>query len=173
MNAGRERLEIGRREHRDDLVGPAGTQLGGQQVGTGLVFVLGLVSVLMLWPLGFLAWIMGNKAMRDVRDRPGVYENENLIVAGRILGIVAAVLTILFAVFFVGMMVLGLTVPLLVAMGIGAACVRPGGALVYVVCSLLDAEGAVSAGPFLAETAALYYGYSHQVPEALAGMTQR
>ena len=85
------------------------------------VFVLGLVSVLMLWPLGFLAWIMGNKAMRDVRDRPGVYENENLIVAGRILGIVAAVLTILFAVFFVGMMVLGLTVPLLVAMGIGAA----------------------------------------------------
>lgn len=85
------------------------------------VFVLGLVSVLMLWPLGFLAWIMGNKAMRDVRDRPGVYENENLIVAGRILGIVAAVLTILFAVFFVGMMVLGLTVPLLVAAGIGAA----------------------------------------------------
>ena len=85
------------------------------------VFVLGLVSVLMLWPLGFLAWIMGNKAMRDVRDRPGVYENENLIVAGRILGIVAAVLTILFAVFLVGMMVLGLAVPLMVAVGVGAA----------------------------------------------------
>lgn len=34
--------------------------------------------------------------------------------------------------------------------------------------ALLDAEGAVTAGPFLAETAVLYYGYANQVPEALA-----
>ena len=34
-------------------------------------------------------------------------------------------------------------------MGIGAACVRPGGALVYVVCSLLDAEGAAQVDAFL------------------------
>lgn len=33
---------------------------------------------------------------------------------------------------------------------------------------LIEVEGAVSAGPFLADTAVLYYGYSHQVPEALA-----
>ncbi|WP_339347811.1 RsmB/NOP family class I SAM-dependent RNA methyltransferase [uncultured Sphingomonas sp.] len=34
-------------------------------------------------------------------------------------------------------------------MGIGAGCVRPGGALVYVVCSLLDAEGAAQVDAFL------------------------
>ena len=33
---------------------------------------------------------------------------------------------------------------------------------------LVEVEGAVAAGPFLAETAVLYYGYSAQVPEALA-----
>jgi DNA-binding CsgD family transcriptional regulator len=33
---------------------------------------------------------------------------------------------------------------------------------------LVERDGAVSAGPFLAETAVLFYGYSHQVPAALA-----
>jgi DNA-binding CsgD family transcriptional regulator len=33
---------------------------------------------------------------------------------------------------------------------------------------IVELEGAVSAGPFLAETAVLYYGYSQQVQEALA-----
>lgn len=33
---------------------------------------------------------------------------------------------------------------------------------------LVAHEGAVAAGPFLAETAVLFYGYAHQAPEALA-----
>ena len=36
-------------------------------------------------------------------------------------------------------------------LAIGATCVRPGGALVHVVCSLLDAEGADQVTAFLAD----------------------
>ena len=36
------------------------------------------------------------------------------------------------------------------ALTIGAGCVRPGGALVYIVCSLLDAEGPAQVDAFLA-----------------------
>lgn len=81
------------------------------------ILVLGLLSVVMIWPLGFVAWYMGNKAMRDVRARPGVYENESLITAGRILGIVGAVLTILFTVFFVGTMVFSIALPIVFGLG--------------------------------------------------------
>ncbi|WP_462418770.1 DUF4190 domain-containing protein [Kytococcus sp. Marseille-QA3725] len=77
-----------------------------------VIFVLGLVSLLMLPPLGFLPWIMGNRARREIRRSPGVYRNEGLVTAGWILGIVAAVLTLLFVLFIAGMMIFGLALPL-------------------------------------------------------------
>ena len=53
-------------------------------------------------------------------------------------------------------------------LGIGAGCVRPGGALVYIVCSLLDAEGVAQVAAFLAahpgwsvDTPALPFGRPH------------
>lgn len=45
-------------------------------------------------------------------------------------------------------------------LGIGAGCVRPGGTLVYIVCSLLDAEGAAQVDVFLAA----HPGWSAEVP---------
>lgn len=50
-------------------------------------------------------------------------------------------------------------------LGIGAALVRPGGALVYIVCSLLDEEGAGQVSAFLADRP----GWTAEALDLLAG----
>ncbi len=97
---------------------PGGPQQAEHPDGV-LVFVLGLVSLLIFQPLGFVPWYLGNKAQRDVDSRPGFYRNEGLITAGRIMGIIAAVITILGVLFLGAMLLFGLGLPLLI--GIGAS----------------------------------------------------
>lgn len=77
------------------------------------IFVLGLVSLLVFQPLGFVPWFMGNSAQREIDARPGLYRNTGLVTAGRILGIIAAVITILAALLFILIFILGIAIPLL------------------------------------------------------------
>lgn len=59
------------------------------------ILVLGILGLILCQVLGPVAWIMGNKAIRDYDSQPGRWSGRNEINAGRILGIVATVLLIL------------------------------------------------------------------------------
>lgn len=71
------------------------------------VLILGILSLICFQPLGIVAWVMGNGALREIDAQPGVYGNRQIVQIGRILGIIAVVL-----------MVLGILVFLLFAVGV-------------------------------------------------------
>ena len=56
------------------------------------VLILGILSLVCCGPLGIVAWVMGNTALREIDAEPGRYGNRQLVQIGRILGIVGAVL---------------------------------------------------------------------------------
>ena len=56
------------------------------------VFVLGILGVIFAGILGPIAWIMGNKALKDCAA--GMYTATDQLKAGRVLGIVGTVLLI-------------------------------------------------------------------------------
>ena len=58
-----------------------------------MVLVLGIVGVAV--PLvSFVAWYIGNRGLRDVRREPGRYDDDGLLRAGRMLGKVVAILSL-------------------------------------------------------------------------------
>jgi hypothetical protein len=59
------------------------------------ILVLGILSIVCCGPLGIAAWLMGNTAQREVEANPGAYSNAGSIQAGRILGIIGVVLSVL------------------------------------------------------------------------------
>ena len=59
------------------------------------VLVLGILSIVCCAPLGFVAWVMGNTALREIDAQPGRYGNRQLVQIGRILGIIGGVLFLL------------------------------------------------------------------------------
>jgi hypothetical protein len=66
-----------------------------------LVLVFGILGLVLCFPFGIAAWIMGNADLREIQagrmDRAG----EGMTQAGRICGIVATILAVLgLAVFF-------------------------------------------------------------------------
>ncbi len=71
-----------------------------------LIFVFGILSLMgvafcpLLIPLGPLAWIMGNYALRDIEAGIGNPQDRGLVMAGRILGIISTVLLALGVVLF-------------------------------------------------------------------------
>ena len=61
------------------------------------ILVLGIVSIVLVCCfvgpiLGIVAWVMGNNAMRDINAAPGRYGNRSTIQAGRIMGIISAII---------------------------------------------------------------------------------
>ena len=60
-----------------------------------LILILGILSILCLSILGPVAWIMGNKAVREIDANPGAYTNRGTVNAGRICGIIGTILLVL------------------------------------------------------------------------------
>jgi len=66
---------------------------GSSSNGT-LILVLGILSLVLCGLLGPVAWIMGNNALRNIDAGLGDPNERGMVVAGRILGIIATVLLI-------------------------------------------------------------------------------
>lgn len=70
------------------------------------ILVLGILSVVCCSPLGIVALIMGNNALKEIDAQPGRYGNRQIVQIGRILGIVGIVLLalgLLWVLFFGGL----------------------------------------------------------------------
>jgi hypothetical protein len=59
------------------------------------VLVLGILGLVCCGLLGPVAWIMGNRTVREIDQSPGVYTNRAAANAGRICGIVGTVFLVL------------------------------------------------------------------------------
>jgi hypothetical protein len=71
-----------------------------------IILVLGILSVVCCSPLGIAAFVMGNNALKEIDAAPGRYSNRQLVVIGRILGIVGMVflvISVLWVIFFGGL----------------------------------------------------------------------
>ena len=64
--------------------------------------MLGILSLVICGPiLGPVAWIMGNKARDEMNAQPGVHwTNRGSVNAGRICGMIATILAVVFIVLF-------------------------------------------------------------------------
>jgi hypothetical protein len=67
---------------------------GDHPQGT-LILVLGIAGFLVAGVISPVAWILGSRAMKEIRATGSHPANEQLIVVGRILGIIGTVLLIL------------------------------------------------------------------------------
>lgn len=65
-----------------------------------MILVLGILSLVCCSPLGIVAFVMGNTALREIDANPGLYRNRQIVYAGRILGIIGMVLLVISAVWF-------------------------------------------------------------------------
>ena len=68
-----------------------------------LILILGILSIVCIQILGPVAWIMGNRAIREIDANPAAYTNRSSVNAGRICGIIG---TVLFAISIVWVIVL-------------------------------------------------------------------
>ena len=83
--------------------GPAagGVHLRQHPMGT-TVLVLGFLSLMpVLFPLGIAAWVMGNKAAREIDADRWAWGNRGTVVVGRLLGAVGTILNGLVVTFVV------------------------------------------------------------------------
>jgi len=60
------------------------------------ILVLGILSLVICGLLGPVAWVMGNNAIAEIDRNPSAYSNRGSVQAGRICGIVATVLLVVF-----------------------------------------------------------------------------
>ena len=72
------------------------------------ILVLGIVGVLVCGIAAVVALVMGNKALKEIDANPGAYNNRQMVVIGRILGIVGTVLwglgLIAYVIFFIAVL---------------------------------------------------------------------
>lgn len=73
---------------------------------TTTILVLGICALVFCQVLGPFAWIMGNRALREIDDSGGRIGGRDTVNIGRVLGMVASVLLMLAAGFLVLMLVL-------------------------------------------------------------------
>ena len=95
---------------------PPGNGYGGYPAehpqGT-TILVLGIVSLVFTFVcglgalLGPVAWIMGNKAIKEIDASPQLYTNRGQIQGGRVCGIIASALLLLGVAFFVFIVLVG------------------------------------------------------------------
>jgi hypothetical protein len=79
---------------------------GNHPQGT-LILVLGIAGLLVAGIISPVAWILGSRALKEIRATGSHPANEQLIVVGRILGIVGTVLLVL--AFLLGVLLVVLT----------------------------------------------------------------
>ncbi|WP_370287491.1 hypothetical protein [Nocardioides sp.] len=58
------------------------------------ILIFGILGIVCCGPLGIAAWVMGNKAIREIDANPAAYTNRGQVNAGRICGIVATALCV-------------------------------------------------------------------------------
>ncbi|MFT4262738.1 MAG: DUF4190 domain-containing protein [Nocardioides sp.] len=83
---------------------PPPPQWGDQQPAYGglpqphpkgtMILVFGIIGLVCCMPFGIASWVMGNNALKEIDARPGAYSNRGTVQAGKILGIIAVVLTV-------------------------------------------------------------------------------
>lgn len=73
------------------------------------VLVLGIFGIICCSPLGIAAWIMGNNELEAIDSGRRSPELRSTANAGRIMGIIATVLMILTALFFIGLLTFGIS----------------------------------------------------------------
>lgn len=67
--------------------------------------MLGILSLVVCQIIGPFAWVMGNNALAEIDANPMAYTNRGTVQAGRICGIVATGLLILYVVGFIVVLV--------------------------------------------------------------------
>jgi hypothetical protein len=65
------------------------------------ILILGILGLVVCQICGIVAWVMGNKAIKEIDANPGAYSNRGNVQAGRICGIVATCLLALAIVGFI------------------------------------------------------------------------
>ena len=80
---------------------PAGGMGGPVDHPKGMtVLILGILSLVCCSPLGIVALIMGNNALKEIDAQPGRYGNRQIVQIGRILGIIGIVFLVLTIIWF-------------------------------------------------------------------------
>ncbi|WP_246266654.1 DUF4190 domain-containing protein [Nonomuraea typhae] len=64
------------------------------------ILVLGILSLALCQILGPVAWIMGNKTLREIDTSGYYYENRGQVNAGKICGMIATILMIVVVVVY-------------------------------------------------------------------------
>ena len=59
------------------------------------VLILGILSLVCCSPLGIVALVMGNNALKEIDAQPGRYGNRQIVQIGRILGIIGIVFLVI------------------------------------------------------------------------------
>ncbi|GAB3914923.1 hypothetical protein GCM10011575_40490 [Microlunatus endophyticus] len=59
------------------------------------VLILGIVGLVICFPCGIIAVVLGNGALKEIDANPGAYTNRGMVNAGRILGIIAIVIWVI------------------------------------------------------------------------------
>jgi hypothetical protein len=72
----------------------AGGYGGGDHPQGTTILILGILSIVCCGPLGIAAWVMGNKAIKEIDANPGAYNNRGTVNAGRICGMIGTILLI-------------------------------------------------------------------------------
>jgi hypothetical protein len=65
-----------------------------------LILVFGILGLVLCFPFGIAAWIMGNGDLKEIRAGRLDPAGEGLTQAGRICGIVATILAVIYVVVF-------------------------------------------------------------------------
>ncbi|MEQ6901705.1 DUF4190 domain-containing protein [Nocardioides sp. YIM 152588] len=65
------------------------------------ILILGILSLVCCGPLGIAAWVMGNKAIKEIDASGQAYSNRGMVQAGRICGIIAVALMVVAIVFYI------------------------------------------------------------------------
>jgi hypothetical protein len=64
------------------------------------ILILGILWVTCCTPLGIVAFVMGNNALKEIDAQPGRYGNRQIVQLGRILGIIGMVFLVIFIIWF-------------------------------------------------------------------------
>ena len=82
------------------VAAPAPVRLRDHSSGP-TVLVLGFLALYGLFPLGIVAWVMANKALKEVDQDRYAWNNRGSLVVGRVLGAIGAVVSGLFVMMIV------------------------------------------------------------------------
>ena len=74
-----------------------------------MILVFGILGLIVCFPFGIAAWVMGNSDLRAMRAGQMDPTGEGVTQGGRICGMVATILALLGLVAAVGFMVLGVS----------------------------------------------------------------